>query len=1173
MPALQAISRSPLFWILALLLSVGAVVFSVRNFADAFPVVGLELEMDRDGALEAARELSVRHGWGPEGFRQAASFSDPDPQVRTYLELELGESDPLGRLRAQGIHPYRWEVRHFREGETREVSIRFTPAGEPLGFRLRLPEEAPGPALPAEEARALAEEGATLHWGMDLQGYELVESAQETRPGGRVDHVFVYLRTGADLGEGDVRLRLGVAGDLLSEVAPFVRVPQAFSLRYAEMRGANTRIALAASLLFLVLFFLVGCGYGIFHLLRTGWLEWKPALAWGGVVAAFMALGTLNQLPLSWMRYDTALSSRTFLLQRVLEAGAFLVVGTALLAVIFMAAESLGRRAFPHHPRQWRLWHPQVAPSLPAVGRTVGGYLVAAVEVGFVVAFYLFAMRRAGWWTPSEALIQPDLLATWAPWLTAVSIALFSGFWEESLFRAVPLAGAALLGARFGGRGWWIGGALILQAVLFAAGHADYPQQPAYARVVELFFPALLWGILYLWVGLVPVILAHGAYNLTLVSLPLWVSSAPGIWVDRTFLVVLGLAPLWILLVQGLRKGFRREPPEWAWNRSWSPPDPLPGGRGAPGGTEGPTLEGAPGPEEPPDAPQGTTLPVPPAPPLPRSWVLGLSALGLLLLAGSGLRLGSDVPPVEVGGRQAVGVARDALADRGLAPGPEWRALPTVSGGRGAAHRFAWEEEGPEAFRALLGSHLAEPGWVVRFARFTGPVEERAEEFRVELGGDGRVRGLAHRIPEDRPGAGLDEEDARAAARALLVREFGGAEAGGVDPVRLREVAAEPRQRPNRRDWTFTWADPDAHPLTRAEARIRIGLAGDQMTERGRFLHVPEDWEREERERGSRRGLLSGLSGGLLFLVLAGGALTGVIRWARGIFHLPSGMLVSGVAGGALLLSGVNGLPASAAGFTTTQGFGEQVVIALVGLALGAVVAGAGLGLAAGLVPSLLPGSGLPSPGPSANAGRSGREAAAVGVALGLALGGSLALWGRLADPGGPVWPSLGGAGAYLPMLAPGLSGLLPQVAWTLFLLLVVLGTARLTREGRRRVWVGAGFLFLAGLAAPRPDAPDAVLPWLLGGALAGLGLFVLVRSRGRIPAGALPWGVATVFALQALAQLPFRAFPGALPGQILAAILPLLLAGAWAPLLREGGRPPGHRGPAPPPVPLRKGD
>ena len=103
-----------------------------------------------------------------------------------------------------------------------------------------------------------------------------------------------------------------------------------------------------------------------------------------------------------------------------------------------------------------------------------------------MVLFYLGTSRLEGWWTPAEALVQPDLLATYMPWLQAVSVSLFASFWEESVFRAVPIACAALIGARYGRRNLWIWGAVVVQAVVFAAGHANYPQLPAYARVVEL---------------------------------------------------------------------------------------------------------------------------------------------------------------------------------------------------------------------------------------------------------------------------------------------------------------------------------------------------------------------------------------------------------------------------------------------------------------------------------------------------------------------------------------------------------------------------------------------------------------------------------------------------------------------------------------------------------------
>ena len=1122
-------TRSPLFWVLLAVLALGAVVFSVRNFAQAFPVVNLELAMDREGALAAARELAERRDWGPAGFRQAATFSDPAPEVRTYLELELGEEDPLGRLRRDGdYHPYRWEVRHFREGEPREVSIRFTPDGRVYGFRLRLAEDAPGAALSAEEARALAEAAAADAWQVDLPRYALVESAQEVRPGGRVDHSFVYLRSGVELGEGDIRLRLGVAGDELSEVAPFVRVPQAFSLRYAEMRGANTRIALGASLLFLVLFFLLGCGYGTFHLLRSGWLEWRTPLVWGGVVAGVMALGSLNQLPLSWMGYDTALSSNTFFLQRILEAAAILVAGTGLLALIFMAAESLGRRAFPHHPQQWRLWNPEVASSLPAVGRTVGGYLVAILEVGFVVAFYLFAMRRDGWWTPSEALIQPDLLASYAPWLTAVSIALFSGFWEESLFRAVPIAGAALIGSRFGGRVWWIGAALILQAVLFAAGHADYPQQPSYARLVELILPALFWGVLYLYFGLVPVILAHASYNLTLISLPLWVSATPGIWLDRSMVVALGLLPLWIVLYHGVRRGFPAQLPDWGWNRSWRPEQRV----------------------ESLAPPHGEDGPRPPSPrsiprPLSSSLLMACAGMGLVLLVVGGVRFVPDAPRLEMDRSGAAERAREALAERGTDLDPEWRVLTAVRGGPGTTHRFVWDEEGPEAYDALLGSYLPEPGWVVRFVRFTGPVEERAEEFRVELEAQGRLRRIQHRLPEDRPGRALEEEEARAQAEELLTREFG-EHPHPPELARIREISAEVTHHPNRRDWTFTWEDPESHPLTRGELRIRVAIAGEAPADHVRFIHTPEEWDREERDLSGRRGLLGGLSGGLLFLLFTVGALAGGIRWARGKFHLPSAVAVVAVVVPAVVLSGVNGLPSTALGFTTTQGFGEQLVIAVVGLLLSGGVAGAGLGLNAGLVGS--------SVGASMSRHGTGRwRGAAPGVALGMLAAGGLALAGRIGGVAGPLWPAYGDAGSYLPWVGPALSAVVPFATYSLFLLLVVRGVEWVTGGWARRRVPGTALLIAGGLAIVRPGAEDTAAAWFLGGALLGGSLILLaVWLRPRVPLAALPWLVATVLALDSLREMAFNTFPGAAPAHLLTAVLLFLLAWGWERFLQE---------------------
>ena len=84
------------------------------------------------------------------------------------------------------------------------------------------------------------------------------------------------------------------------------------------------------------------------------------------------------------------------------------------------------------------------------------------------------------------------------------------------MLRAVPEPGAALIGRRLGREKLFIGVALVLQAVVFGCAHADYPQEPPWARPVELFLPSIVWGLVYLRFGILPGILMHFGFDLAL---------------------------------------------------------------------------------------------------------------------------------------------------------------------------------------------------------------------------------------------------------------------------------------------------------------------------------------------------------------------------------------------------------------------------------------------------------------------------------------------------------------------------------------------------------------------------------------------------------------------------------------------------------------------------------
>ena len=413
--------RRPVFWAAFAAFSAACAVFAVVNFPRAFSIVELDLEMDRTAALSEARRLAGELGWGPTDYRQAASFR-VDDRARSFVELEGGGPEAFaGLLRDGPFHPYQWVVRHFRGGEVREAEVRFRAGGAPYGFRETLAEDAEGAALDADAARAIAEAGAGAPWNVALDGYEPVEASLEERPGGRVDHTFVYERTGAQAGEGRFRLRLVVSGDRLTELTHVLQVPEAFDRRYEAMRSANEGIGVAGSFAMLLIYG-GGLGVGLFLLLRQRRVLWRKPLVWGVSIAFAQLLAGLNQWPLLWMGYDTALSETSFAIQQVaVQVGAFLAFA-GVFTLSFMAAESLSRRAFPHHLQLWRCWSREGARSWTVLGQTVAGYLIVGIDLAFLVSFYWITVGYLGWWSPSDALVNPDSLATVVPWFSPLAI-------------------------------------------------------------------------------------------------------------------------------------------------------------------------------------------------------------------------------------------------------------------------------------------------------------------------------------------------------------------------------------------------------------------------------------------------------------------------------------------------------------------------------------------------------------------------------------------------------------------------------------------------------------------------------------------------------------------------------------------------------------------------------
>jgi hypothetical protein len=1099
--------RKPVFWIVFVVVTALCAWYAGVNFPRAFPLVTLDLDMDREAALGAAQELAESRGWGPEGYRQAAAF-DLDFLLQAFVELEAGGKQAFAAMLSDGLmSPYTWQVRNFKEFETTETLVRFTPSGEPYGFVERLPEDEPGATLETSVARQIAEDAAARDWGVNLSDFEVVEESQEVRPGGRIDHTFVYERPTLKVGdEGRYRLRMVVSGDRFTELTHFVKIPEAFQRRFEEMRSVNNGIGIGGTIAMVLLYLAGGCAVGLFVLLRDRWVLWKQPVKWAIFIALLQALMFVNQWPLSWMGYDTAVSSTNFALQQTALALAVFFGLGLVMAASFMAAESLSRKAFPNHIQLWRSWSPDVAGTRNVAGLTIAGFLLVSAFIAYEVFLYAFAYEKLGWWSPSSTLVDPNGLATYFPWFFSIAISAQAGFWEECLFRAVPLACAALLGRRFGGMKFWIIGALLVQAVIFGAGHAPYPQQPAYARVLELIVPSVGFGLLYLTFGLLPAIVLHYAFDVAMISLPLWAASSPGIWIDRTMVILLVLVPLWMVFRGRLKTGAWNEVDEEARNGAWQPP---------------PAPEVEPAPEAAPAAAGlGSRL---------RLAVLVAGAVGLVvwLVAGG---FSSDAPPIEVGRTDVLVAAQQELDSRGIDLDEDWRELSTVAGDVDVVDRFVWQEGGEEAYRDLIGSYMRAPEWFVRRARFEGDVAERAEEYALWFDGAGELVRFRHRLAEETPGAELSEDEARAMAHSVLQATH------GLDPADLDEISAEPEQQPERRDWRLVFSDPKSYPVEQGEARVAVHVGGDEVVDSYRFVHLPEEWERAERNRATLAQIIQIVCTALTVFVFIAGGVTAIVRWSKGRFAPGTFVIFAAL----LLVLGVvevaNVWPAMTSTFSTAQPYSLQSSIGVAAAAIMLLATSIAIALNIGFVHRWIPAQPADSRGGSL----------ATGAALGALVAGIVALGSGLTPATEPTWGPFMMAGSVVPLLTAALN---PISSWitTATLMLLVLGCVHSVSAGwtRRKVPMAA-LLVIFGLVMAGSSGVDTVATWVLSGAAFGALLLAGYLVVLRFHLALIVPAAAAVAILGTLRGGALGVFPGALAGSIVAVVLVAAVAVYW---------------------------
>jgi N-acetylglutamate synthase-like GNAT family acetyltransferase len=548
-------TRSP-SWRLELLITglglVGMILF-LALYDRAFPSAAINLKLSRAEISQRAQTYLDAQGYPLSDYEFALSFGEYG-WASVYLQRTLGIPEANRLINAEGLPIWSWDARWFRPLQKEEFFLSLSPDGRVVAFSHSLPEDAPGASLEQAEAQALAEDYLINDRGWSLQNWELASASTHQQPGGRADHYFEWKRTDFAIGEGDLRLAVGIQGDRVGDYDFWLRVPEAFRRSFSEQSNRASFFSDLSGTLGLIGFGLAGLVAYLIAVWRGG-LTWSAGLGPALAVAIISLLAGLNELPLAKAWYGTTQDYTLFWLQRLLNLTYGAVFSAAPVAILWAGGRRLARQVWPRQdkilPRGESRWE-----ILARSGWR--GVMLGGMMGGYVVIFYLIATRVFGGWTPMD-VPYTHLYATPFPFLGPLESGLLPATMEELFFRLVGISLLLWLLRRR-----WL--ALLVPGVLWGFAHLSYIRDPFYLRGVELTITSVfLLGLFFLRFDLTTVIMAHFTYNAGLGALPLLRSGEPYFVASGLIVIALMLVPVMPGLVGAARRrlgGERRVVPQ-----------------------------------------------------------------------------------------------------------------------------------------------------------------------------------------------------------------------------------------------------------------------------------------------------------------------------------------------------------------------------------------------------------------------------------------------------------------------------------------------------------------------------------------------------------------------------------------------------------------------------------
>lgn len=897
-------SRDLWFILVCVLICGLSLVIGIKYFSKVFPEASIDFKITRGESVDLAKEFLKEKGFDFTDYHHAVIFSHDDI-AKVFLEKEMGLSE-ANQIMGSKIRLWRWSNRWFRPLQKEEFVVHISPKGELIGFAHLLPEGKKGADLEEEEAQGLAEGFLIQTMGKDLNHLEFLDAKSEKRPN-RTDHTFTWKEKGFDIKDATYRMQVKIKGDEVSGYKEFLKVPDTWKRSYQKLRSLNVTASQVASLFMILI--VLGIIFIFLRRLMNKDIRWKTALWFGLITFILVFLALMNVLPVIQFSYKTTDSYGSFLISRILQNLLVAIGAGVFIFLLTASAEPLYREHYKDKISLTRLFTWRGIRTKKFFKTLILGFTLTFFFFAYQTVFYLLA-ERFGAWAPAE-IPYSDLLNTAIPWIFVLLIGFFPAVSEEFMFRmfAIPFFKKYLkLGAFL---------AVVLPAFIWGFAHANYPNQPFFIRGLEVGVAGIIVGILFIRFNILAVLVWHFTVDALYTAFLLFRSGNTYFVISAGIATGILLIPLIVALVAYLKtKRFVSE--EELLNR-------------AEGTSVIPKVE-----ERVEEVPSMIYHPLPTRRILVGA-VLVIALLSLYLVKVE--RFGKFVRFAFTGG-EAEKISEEFLKSKGV----ETKDYNSVTTAQDILDKYVGkyvlQRENFKELNQIYEKNIPGFFWSTRFYKSL-----QEEEYNVYVNPrNNQVFNFRHTVAEDAEGADLTTDEALPLAVAFL-------DSMGIDTVEYVLKESSSQKRKNRQDHTFVWEAEEGDPRNVEEAKFRMQVVvqGDEVSHFGRFMKLPEQWEREQKKSTAISAIRTALIIAVLVVFFGFTLLFFITKVRKGEIKWKPILMLAGVFAAISLLGNLNELSSLYSQYPTSislQIFRTSLIIGvLIGVLATFILAGISLGI------------------------------------------------------------------------------------------------------------------------------------------------------------------------------------------------------------------------------------